>query len=1277
MASSASPPPPSVAQFEAVAAALQSSDSSSRQQAQQLLQQLQQQREDCGEVCLAIIDATQDPAAATVAALLLRSAALWHWNTRLAAATAAKKRLAAAPAGETAAAAGQAVAASAESLRLYVSRMQQLMANIVLLLQRRAAAGTRGAGERQLTHSFCALAKKGLATDAGAFVPAMKQILKEVGVQGPTQPLPLFWLSLLTEVAQEMQQQQQQQGLQITLQQHAACCRSFQLQLLLPLVQLVLQRLQFVLDSPQPHSSGHDEIAAILSVLDVACSWSFGHLLLRLSSADELSLAPPPEWIPVFFPKAAAAAAGGGGGGASAAAAAGLEMQQSPQQEGLFVLVLRLYKLLRGVQQQVPELFTTIRYVLQRMAKFRPISMADALLGTREEGSTQDAFSSPLPLKKSYSGPVGRPKKERLTALVYVPLMQVLLDLLETCGFTERLPPVATGDKEGFLIIPCFCFLRFFSLAFYTDSIEAIPEILFESLGARAAPLFARVGLGLVSVAAGGTAAAAEAAEALALLLQAWSSWVSRLLAAETRASPLHLQQQQLGLSELPWWHALRDATSLLVETFIHRGLECCSQRDDEHEGVDQVKRKGGLFVLRGGSQLYELLKALATVAQANPAKALAAAAAKQQQLQQQLQQARSAAAAAAAAAAAGEASAQLRTLKQLQQQQHWLLLYVQLLIVTHHGPEAIANHRLLPPKQLLQDEAAQTELLRLLAAVFYLLEVEVGVLKAAAAELQQQQQQQQLLLQVQQQLAAPVVLEVGLGVVSLVGKAYLLRDKLNKPLLADLLMPEGGLKVLNAGVAVAADCLLALPQHQALSLASARTLQVFADSHNPCSAYLWETAAFQALIDCCCSCCAGLLQPCGTAAATASAATATAASTPALPGDTSSSSSNSGSSGVLRQLSSQSCSTLFAAFAAAAAPSEQLWGLAKRHVEQQQQQQQQPPIHRSGTMLSNEVATLRTAALLERCSVGLEVLQATAAAAAEGKQPLPIVAIRWILSMLGGLASGAGTAGARRLLQWLGPTLRCAFAVTRAAVRCPDVLQDGLKFSRRIAAAGAGCLTQEEAQALLAEYCAVLAAFTTRLASAALEGVHVLAMHAADVQLQQGHFTTSLENPEGAAPLFVVCADADALQQVYVHLAQLATALLQKLPTEQTTAAEQDVLGACLFAALFCIGVRAYALRHLLQCFASNFAAQGSGSWTGGSSALNLQQRLEELQSVVLSAVQEAVPAETSEGGGPPPPPRRFKRQILHRKEDAFNAELANFIAEFASFGPPSAARR
>lgn len=37
-----------------------------------------------------------------------------------------------------------------------------------------------GSGERQLSHSFCCLAKKGLATDPSVFMPAMKEVLREV-----------------------------------------------------------------------------------------------------------------------------------------------------------------------------------------------------------------------------------------------------------------------------------------------------------------------------------------------------------------------------------------------------------------------------------------------------------------------------------------------------------------------------------------------------------------------------------------------------------------------------------------------------------------------------------------------------------------------------------------------------------------------------------------------------------------------------------------------------------------------------------------------------------------------------------------------------------------------------------------------------------------------------------------------------------------------------------------------------------------------------------------
>ncbi|CDI80714.1 hypothetical protein EAH_00054950, partial [Eimeria acervulina] len=206
-----------------------------------------------------------------------------------------------------------------------------------------------------------------------------------------------------------------------------------------------------------------------------------------------------------------------------------------------------------------------------------------------------------------------------------------------------------------------------------------------------------------------------------------------------------------------------------------------------------------------------------------------------------------------------------------------------------------------------------------------------------------------------------------------------------------------------------------------------------------------------------------------------------------------------------------------------------------------------------------------------------------------------------------------------------------------------------------------------------------------TRLASCALESIYVLAMHAADLQLQGGLYNPSLDAGKGVEALFVATPQGDSVQQVYVHLAQLATALLQKLPNEQMTPAEQDVIGACLFAALFCIGVRAFALRHLLRCFAANFAAQGAGSWSGGCSTHSLEQRIEELETAVLVAVREALPADAAATGAAAPAapaagaaaatnqgaPPRFRQQHFHKREDAFKLELANFVAEFATFAP------
>ena len=95
-------------------------------------------------------------------------------------------------------------------------------------------------------------------------------------------------------------------------------------------------------------------------------------------------------------------------------------------------------------------------------------------------------------------------------------------------------------------------------------------------------PVVCRLGLGLLEVAAGPAAGAPVAAEALALLLRAWSSWASRLLHAADNQLPSPQQQQpqqqqqqqllqQTRLAHAPWWRTFRDASALLVEAFVHK----------------------------------------------------------------------------------------------------------------------------------------------------------------------------------------------------------------------------------------------------------------------------------------------------------------------------------------------------------------------------------------------------------------------------------------------------------------------------------------------------------------------------------------------------------------------------------------------------------------------------------------------------------------------------------------------------------------------------------
>lgn len=149
-----------------------------------------------------------------------------------------------------------------------------------------------------------------------------------------------------------------------------------------------------------------------------------------------------------------------------------------------------------------------------------------------------------------------------------------------------------------------------------------------------------------------------------------------------------------------------------------------------------------------------------------------------------------------------------------------------------------------------------------------------------------------------------------------------------------------------------------------------------------PCCAYLWESHAFQSLIDLFCRSCAQFLLP-------------LANTTNAASGNLEESSRTDESS-LLHVLNSRVISTLFSSFAVAAAPSAYLKGLAAQHIAKQREleSEEQLPFLRSGTNLSNEVAAARTEALLARCAVGLEVLQAAAKATHVAVNQLPLEAV-------------------------------------------------------------------------------------------------------------------------------------------------------------------------------------------------------------------------------------------------------------------------------------------
>ncbi|PHJ15917.1 hypothetical protein CSUI_010270, partial [Cystoisospora suis] len=70
----------------------------------------------------------------------------------------------------------------------------------------------------------------------------------------------------------------------------------------------------------------------------------------------------------------------------------------------------------------------------------------------------------------------------------------------------------------------------------------------------------------------------------------------------------------------------------------------------------------------------------------------------------------------------------------------------------------------------------------------------------------------------------------------------------------------EKGQQALNGFVQLVAELLHLLPHEEALSLSCVRTLEVLAASDNPTNAYLWESAAYQALLEAATESCSSFL---------------------------------------------------------------------------------------------------------------------------------------------------------------------------------------------------------------------------------------------------------------------------------------------------------------------------------------------------------------------------------------------------------------------------------
>ncbi|EPR61848.1 hypothetical protein TGGT1_235160 [Toxoplasma gondii GT1] len=1165
--SHASSPRPvqTVADFERIATAALSVDANERSQAEALLLQFQQHSVESLDFCLAVLEQSRDPATLSVAVIVLRNGAIAQWGRRQLAYEASVK--ANSGSGDTLRndeLRAPLLEFESKVVFLIQGMLRLLQAHAVLQDTNSVQATDYRVCDRQMTYALAVLLKKALASGTRETRDALLQMLLnlleemrtllipagtvpasqrphlqegasileavETGKPSPHVSNFVLCLSVLMSVSREVGSSDLSL-LQLTTQQHIDCKKQFEREILLPLVDLDLSLLNLLLKKcssldaqafapPEARKQRDSLLASVVGILELLMDWNFGQVLLRFVTTSDVSFAPTAEWLPVFFPSSASPSPG--------FRLESLVFPPGPEQErpNLFALILDLYRHLSSRRNDDPALFKVGRLILMRLTRFRAHRMVGALFGPGA-GSAPSSVGAVVPtlaanlaaargdakaaapgapplLPRSYSGPIGRNRKQQVTEFVYIPLLNVLLDLFEqspflnsplcgkgvnaaiatanaTVSIAESPLELSEDDSENIAEIQDLC-LALHNLA---ECNEAVPEYLMDGTATKALPLFVRVATALMSVilrsdlhedqshASGEYEEGVEAAVgSLEVFLQSWSLWTDKLqqqVLQQDKPAPSQAHQGQegnvpavAGIKQRHWWTAFQQSMQFVFNVFVGQALPICCHRDTDvscpsadSKGTHASCPARNLLGGAGGSPLDDFLRCFAMVGRTLLSASLMQTCQKLVFLKEQLtafrrEQASAQTESAWTSSAGAHLLAQQRRGEQILDELNFTLQLIQQLVAVPSSGEG-KGQRLTAPIQVLRDEETQRQVIQVSSQVFSLLQEEVNLLK----------EQQVRTFPSHFIGVSSTVLESGVNILSAISAAYLLRSRFNQPMLADFILPEKGQEAMNIIVQIVAEVLHLLPHEESLTLSCTRTLQILSSVSSPTVAYLWESPAFQSLFSASVESCASLLP---SAPAPASAGVKQSAQNDERPpASFSSFTSARRRLPPLQQLTQRTIRRLYSSFSASTAMNEHLWGLAKMHVAEQ-------TLERSGTLLATEVVVSRQQSLFIKCEPLKANLRHLASNPAD-THPLVFHALGNSLSMAIGLLDGCSSQGIGAWIAWFRDALDAVFMIANKYLQYPHILHNALKFFLQLIKRGYSCFDQTAAVSLFTQY--------------------------------------------------------------------------------------------------------------------------------------------------------------------------------------------------------------